>query len=204
MADLLPKAPTALQPNQSRTMIVTIDDYRNISGSQSVPSNNEHIADADDDSKFTVARAGYIKLKLHALNSILIRTPIDQHKHLNLDEIVQGISPRTYVDGSEEVYFLVKDLPWPSRLPQVFIEAYREVLQSRPFTNKCIRRPFRERPVELSGKVETLFAPTFSMIRHLLPDLDTSCNTKLNGFFAQMDQNGMSMPKPSKCTLIVI
>ena len=174
-------------------MIRTIHDHRAAAESQAMASSStDQIRDEDDDSLFTVARAGVLQLKLQALDNALTRVPMDQHKHLQLNDIVQSIRPRTYVSGSEQVYFLVKDLSWPSKIPQVFINAYEEVLDLRPFTNKYIRRP-RIGVDPLAGlPVSSRFAPTFSAIRLLLREIDASCHTKLSNFFDQAEYSGMS------------
>ena len=191
-------------------MIRTIHDYRGAEESQAGSSSStDQFKDEDDDSLFTVARAGFLQLKLQALDNALSQVPMDQHKQLRLNDIVQSIHPRTYVSGSEQVYFLVKDLSWPSKIPQLFINAYEEVLNFRPFTNKYVRRPrrglqplgaipipvyspfpptFSAIPIPVSSR----FAPTFSAIRPLLRDLDASCHTNLSNFFDQADHGGMS------------
>ncbi|KAJ4405006.1 hypothetical protein N0V91_005550 [Didymella pomorum] len=122
-------------------MIVTIDDYR---GTSIAKPGSRHLRDEeliDDGSKFTVANAGDLMLKLQALHRLLIHAPVEHHSRLPLDDILKAAPPRTYVDGSENVYFAVKGLSWPSKIPEAFIEAYRDVLQSRPFTNKYIYKP---------------------------------------------------------------
>lgn len=170
-------------------MIVTLDDYRGVADPR---SNNQQLK--DDSSKFTVASAGHLKLKLQALNSALKRTPLGQHRQLRFDDILQGASPRTYVNGSEEVYFLLKDLPWPSKIPEVFAKAYSEVVQSRPFLNTYIPRDLNKTSQgyysSASAPVSARFAPTFSRIRPLLPEIDASCNTTLSDFFEKADQKG--------------
>lgn len=181
-------------------MIVTIDDYRGVAESSAAPDRHKHTRDEDVDSQFTVPRAGIVKMKLQALNSALARTPLDQHRYLDLDATVQRISPRMYVDGSEELYFLVKGLPWPSKIPHAFLEAYREVSASRPYTNRYLPRPFRGCNPSKQATVETLFAPTFAMILPLLSGIDSLCGTNLNGFFNQASQNGTSLPQPYKRT----
>ncbi|KAF3007527.1 hypothetical protein E8E13_006147 [Curvularia kusanoi] len=164
-------------------MIVTIDDYRGNAEPEQAPS-SEQIKDEDDDSPFTVARAGLLKLRLQALNKVLARTPLAQHRDLRLEETVQSVLPRTYVSGSEEVYFIVKDLSWPSKIPEVFISAYREVCECQPFTNKYIPRNYiGADPRPFLGSPTSQFAPTFSTIRPLLRQIDASCCTKLSNFF---------------------
>jgi hypothetical protein len=173
-------------------MIRTIHDHRSAAESQAeASSSSDQIKDEDDDSLFTVARAGFLQLKLQALDNALTRVPMDQHKQLRLNDIVQSIHPRTYVSGSERLYFLVKDLSWPSKIPQVYINAYEEVLNCRPFTNKYIPRPTRG--VEPLGAmpVSLRFAPTFSAIRLLLREIDASCHTKLSNFFDEAGYSGM-------------
>lgn len=173
-------------------MIVTIDDYRGATKPEAEICNNEQIRDEDDDSPFTVARAGLLKLKLQALNSALTRTPLDQHNTLKLDDIVQGVLPRTYVSGSEQVYFLVKGLSWPSKIPDVFIKAYAEVTRSCPFKNRYLLRPLVEKGPGPLPPASFAFAPTFSVIRSLLRELDASCSTKLSKLFDRADENGMA------------
>ncbi|KAJ8116303.1 hypothetical protein OPT61_g2238 [Boeremia exigua] len=167
-------------------MIVTIDDYRGAVGSNVGPGSNELTKDEHDDCSFTVAQAGHLKLTLQALNSLLTHTPLDRHGQLQFDDVVQGAPPRTYVNGSEEVYFLVKHLPWPSKIPVVFANAYSEVAQSRPFTNRYLPRR------KYIGPVSSAFAPTFTSIRILLPEIDAKCNTSLSDFFEKADEQCQS------------
>lgn len=171
-------------------MIVTIDDYRGAAAANAGPGHNE--PPKGGDFKFTVARAGHLKFQLQALNIALTRTPFNQHSQLQFDDILQGASPRTYVNGSEEVYFLTKSLPWPSKIPEVFAEAYSQVLQLRPFTNTYIVRDFTQVTPEFFSSASARFAPIFSKIRPLLPELDMLCDTTLNTFFQKADEKGMS------------
>lgn len=169
-------------------MIVTINDYRDTAEPEAGYSKQQPPNDAD--LKFTVAGAGHLKLKLQALNNALIRTPLDQHSQLQFDDILQSDSPRTYVNGSEEVYFLLKSLLWPNKIPEIFIKAYSEVLQFRPFTNAYICRTFTEPAPGNKLSVSARSAPTFSKVRPLLPQLDVICNTKLNDFFEEANKKG--------------
>lgn len=170
-------------------MIVTLDDYRGAIDAKPV-YDEEHI---DDGSKFTVANAGVLKLKLQALHRLLTRTPLDQHSSLRFDEILKIASSRTYVDGSENVYFTVKGLSWPSKIPEAFVEAYREVLQSRPFTNRYIYKPVVAGIRHQEMAVSARSAATFSTIRPLLPELDNLCGADLANFFQRAESQGESI-----------
>ena len=167
-------------------MIVTIDNFRDTVDSNARLGNNKSLT--EDDFKFTVARAGRIKLRLQALNNALVRTPSDQHNQLELNDIVKNTSSRTYIDGSEEVYFMIKNLASPEDIPDIFVKAYSEVLQLRPFTNKYIPNPFNkfERPRTIAAR----FAPTFSDVRPILPGLDAVCDTALHEYFQKAEQKG--------------
>lgn len=167
-------------------MIVTIDDYRGAADSVATPSSNDPTE--DDDLKFTVASAGRLKLRLRALNDALTRTPPDQHLQLPFDEIVRGTSSRTYVNGSEEVYFMLKGLSWPNNISRVFIKAYCEVLRLRPFTNAYSHKPVEE--PHLYKSIAGRFAPTFSDVRPMLLSLDTICDTTLDRFFRDAEDKG--------------
>lgn len=169
-------------------MIVTIDDYRDAAGA----SSNEQPLDEDDGSKFTVAMAGQLKVKLQALNSMLARTPLDQHGVLCFDDVVRGAASRTYVNRSEDIYFMVKHLPWPSQIPKVFAGAYSEVVRTHMFTNKYVCTPSRREGHGAHEPTSTKFAPTFSSIRPLLPEVDVLCDTSLNDFFEKADAKCMS------------
>ncbi|KAJ4349049.1 hypothetical protein N0V95_004927 [Ascochyta clinopodiicola] len=170
-------------------MIVTLDDYRGAADSSTRPSDNE--PPKEDDHRFTVARAGQLKLKLQALNHALTRTPTAQHHQLKFDEIVKSTSSRTYVDGSEEVYFMAKNLSWPEDIPDVYIKAYSEVLSLRPFTNVFIRKSQRAREPRT---IAERFAPTFSDVRTMLPALDVACDTMLDAFFRDAEQKVQCFP----------
>lgn len=171
-------------------MIVTIGDYRGNAIAKPGPHDDEQLV--DDGSKFTVANAGDLKLRLQALHRLLIHTPVEHHRRLQFDDILKAASPRTYVDGSENVYFAVKSLSWPSKIPEVFIEAYREVLQSRPFTNKYIYKPIAAGSWHQEMSVSARSAATFSAIRPLLPELDSICNTELTNFYQRAEFQGES------------
>ncbi|KAF3035667.1 hypothetical protein E8E12_003646 [Didymella heteroderae] len=164
-------------------MIVTIDDYRGAADAK--PSQVEKLI--DNGSKFTVADAGDLKLKLQALHRLLECTPLDQHSRLRFDDILQAPSSRTYVDGSEHVYFTIKSLSWPSKIPEAFIEAYREVLQSRPFTNRYIYKPIVSGTWHQETSISARSAATFSAIRPLLPELDSLCDTELADYYQRAE-----------------
>lgn len=166
-------------------MIVTIDNYRGIANTSAAHSDTEQIR--DDGIIFTVVAAGELKLRLQALNNVLVRTPIDQHHLIELDDAFRSNIPRTYVNGSEEVFFKAKSLSSPSKIPEVFVRAYGDVLQRRPFINVYNCKTVKKRPAKSTS--------TFSTIRPLLPELDTICNTKLNDFFQQADSQGQPLPR---------
>ncbi|KAJ4367950.1 hypothetical protein N0V86_009791 [Didymella sp. IMI 355093] len=168
-------------------MIVTIDDYRGTVNAKAEPGHNEKLV--DDGSKFTVANAGDLKLRLQALHELLIHTPLEQHSGIRFDDTLNGISSRTYVNGSEKVYFTVKGLSWPSKIPEAFIEAYREVLQCRPHTNKYIYKTITAGSWHLEMSVSARSAATFSAIRPLLPELDSLCDTELTSFYQQAESH---------------
>lgn len=161
-------------------MIRTIDDYRN---AKPHPVSKEEASGSDKDG-FTLARAGHLKLKLQALNDVLLRTPLEQHTRLQLQDIVKHTAPLTYISDSEEVYLLVQNLSWPDLIPDIFIKAYSEALQSQHFTNVFKRKKW-ERAYP--------YTPTFSGIRPLLPQLDAVCNTTLHALFQKADERGMSV-----------
>jgi len=167
-------------------MIVTIDDYRSTALSN---TNNSNEPLKEDDCQFTVAGAGRLKLKLQALNNALTRTPLDQHLQLPFDDIVKGSSCRTYVDGSEEVYFMLKNIPGPSNIPDVFVKAYYEVLRLRPYTNAYVVKQYYE--PRAYDTVNGRFTPTFSEVRPMLLGLDTICDTTLHRFFQDAEERGM-------------
>lgn len=165
-------------------MIVTIDDYRGAAN-----TNEAGPKDEKDSFRFTVAKAGHLKMKLQALNNMLTRTPAHQHGELLYDVILQSAPPRVYVNGAEEVYFLLKHLPWPEKIPKVFVKAYREVLQSRPFTNRYYSNFLTREELKHYGP---LSAPTFSSVRQLLPEIDALCNTSLSDVFRNADDRCLS------------
>lgn len=168
-------------------MIVTIDDYR---GTKAAPHHDGKLK--DDEFKFTVANAGNLKLKLLALNNLLVQTPFGQHSGLRFDTILENACSRTYVNGSEEVYFMVKNLSWPSKIPEIFIQAYLEVLQGRPFTNKYIYKTRKWWIPDQFASVSAKSAATFSTTRSVLRDLDILCNTRLYDFFQRAESQGRS------------
>lgn len=167
-------------------MIVAIDDFRETVDPDAQLGSNKSLT--EDDVKFTVTRAGCIKLRLQALNSALVHTPSDQHNQLHFEDIAKSISSRTYIDGSEEVYFMIKNLASPEDIPDIFVKAYSEVLQLRPFMNKYIPNPLSrfERPRTIVAR----FASTFSDIRPILPGLDAICDTALHECFQKAEQRG--------------
>ncbi|KAF3046753.1 hypothetical protein E8E11_005349 [Didymella keratinophila] len=166
-------------------MIVTINDYQGTAIAKHGPRHDEELV--DDGSKFTVANAGDLKLRLQALHKLLIRTPVEHHSRLRFDGILKAASSRTYVDGSENLYFAVKSLSWPSKIPEAFTEAYREVLQSRPFTNRYIYKSVKAGSWHQELSVSARSAATFSAIRPLLSELDGLCNTELTGFYQRAE-----------------
>lgn len=166
-------------------MIVTIDDYRGAVQK----TNNSNEPPPEDDHQFTVASAGRLKLRLQALNDALTRTPPGQHLQLPFDEIINSTSSRTYVDGSEEVYFMLKNFPGPNSIAGVFIKAYGEVLRQRPYMSAYIIRQHHEPHAHKT--MSERFAPTFSDIRPMLCGLDAVCHTSLSRFFEEAEKKGM-------------
>ncbi|KAJ4992935.1 3 exoribonuclease family protein [Stagonosporopsis vannaccii] len=170
-------------------MVVTIDNYRGAAEPKAGAK------DKQDNPNFTVAMAGYLKMELQALNKMLTRTPVDQHGELLFEVILRSKPPGgTYVSGSEELYFLVKTMPWPQKIPTVFVNAYKEVLQSRPFTNKYTPKCEGRGKFKYHEPLSITFLPTFSTVRLLLPEIDALCNTSLSDIFRNADDRLRSFP----------
>lgn len=134
--------------------------------------------------RFSLADAAHLKLKLRALDHAL---STNSHDALHAHDIKQAIDAcqlapshgNVYVDGSEEMYLVVKTLSRPDLIPDVYVEAYTAALHGRTFVN--------ERRVSNFKKGVD---PTFSQIRPLLKDIDHVCDTKLEAAYKNKEDNG--------------
>ncbi|KAH6613085.1 hypothetical protein C7974DRAFT_75516 [Boeremia exigua] len=138
---------------------------------------------------YTAAEAGLLKTKLQTLNDALIRTPFDEHKLLNFDEMLEKVTLSTCVESSEELYLVTKKLLRPEEIPNVYVRAYTEILCSRHFTNVYLPRP----PIG-AKTIANRFAPTFSSINTAIPALDVICETSLDELFRNAEQNLKPFP----------
>ncbi|KAF2134870.1 hypothetical protein P153DRAFT_362593 [Dothidotthia symphoricarpi CBS 119687] len=125
---------------------------------------------------FTVADAGQLMLKLQALDETLRLTPFEDHPKLDLESI--DVASGTYVIGSEDLFQVVKGISCAGLIPDVYIEAYRTMLQRRPYLNH-----FRKSDINKG------YDPTFSEVRRILADIDALCGTELYGYIQKLDRD---------------
>lgn len=71
-------------------------------------SNESPSDDIDCKHKYTVIKAGLLKLRLRALNHALTQTPFDQHQQIPFDDIVNGILTHTHKSTNQESSFLIQ------------------------------------------------------------------------------------------------
>lgn len=149
--------------------------------SSSIPRQYHRIAREE---RFSVTEAVHLKLKLQALDNALSSTNLRDHGTVDMKRITDACQSRpfhetVYVDGSEEFYLLVKGISRPDLVPNVYIDAYKAVLQRRPHVNEY-------RVSDFTKGVD----PTFSEIRVLLGRIDDLCETDLEGAFNRLDDRG--------------
>ncbi|KAI4664100.1 uncharacterized protein J4E79_003601 [Alternaria viburni] len=140
-----------------------------------------------DTERFSLADAGHLKLKLQALDraisSIRPHSP-SEDDITNVDDACKAnpSGGSVYVAGSERFYLVVKGLTGPRATADAYAEAYKNVLQGRPYANKY----------KLSGWEGP--TPTFSEIRPLLRDIDIACETNLESAFAILEERAKPFP----------
>ncbi|KAF1937958.1 hypothetical protein EJ02DRAFT_39784 [Clathrospora elynae] len=132
---------------------------------------------------FSVADAVHVKLRLQALDKAISSLSPEDHDGSHVQQqMAKAWQPRPsheamYLDGSEEFYLLLADVAQPDLIPDVYIGAYRTVLQGQHHVN--------EHKSQCKGcRVHYL---TFSEIRCLLADIDRICDTDLDGAFSRLD-----------------
>ncbi|KAF1838430.1 hypothetical protein BDW02DRAFT_594686 [Decorospora gaudefroyi] len=152
------------------------------SRSSSIPPQYHRMADVERrEARFSVTDAVHLKLRIQALDQALSSMPPEEADEAHVETIAEACRQRpfhesVYVAGSEQFYLIVKRLSRPDLLPDVYVEAYKTVLQGRPYVNA-------HNVSDLSKGVD----PTFSEIRLLLPELDRVCETDLQGAFARRE-----------------
>jgi hypothetical protein len=127
---------------------------------------------------FTVAEAAQLKLRIQKLDDRLEPTA-------DIETLRRACEPRPfhetiYLDGSEDFYLRVKQIPRPDLIPDVYIEAYDAVLHGRFPVN-------HGRITDLSKGVD----PTFSQILPILDQIDVLCSTKLADAYRSLEAAGM-------------
>lgn len=137
-----------------------------------------------DTERFSLADAVHLKLKLQALDRAISSIRPDNHSGDDITNIDNACKTNpsggtVYVAGSERFYLVVKGLRGPRATADAYAEAYKNVLQGRPYANRY----------KLSGWVGPI--PTFSEIRPLLRDIDIACDTNLESAFAMLEERGM-------------
>jgi hypothetical protein len=146
--------------------------YRPRTGS--IPPNFRQIPAAQ---RFNVTDAAQLKLRLQALHDKL-----DPHVDASALEaacLSRPFHEQVYVDGSEELFLLVKDIARADLIPAVYMEAYTTVQHGRFPLN-------RRRVSDFKKGVD----PTFSDIRGLLPRIDALCGTRLTESFLALEDQG--------------
>ncbi|KAF1840245.1 uncharacterized protein K460DRAFT_371451 [Cucurbitaria berberidis CBS 394.84] len=138
--------------------------------------------------RFSVTDAVHLKLRLQALDNALSSPPLKPQSRGDVDKIARACEARprheaVYVDGSEEFYLLVKPISRPDLIPDVYIEAYRAVLQGRPYLNEY----------KVSDSKQGV-DPTFSKIRSWLPSIDALCETDLGASFSSLEDQVKPFP----------
>jgi hypothetical protein len=155
----------------------------------SIPRQYHRIAEAErHQERFSVTDAVQLKLRLQALDSALSRR---EGSAVDIEMTIDACQSRpfhetVYVAGSEELYLVVKGLSRADLVPEVYIDAYRAVLQGRHYVNSYKVSDFRKG-----------VDPTFSEIRPLLGAIDRGCETDLEGAFSRLETRGRSIPLPS-------
>ncbi len=134
--------------------------------------------------RFSLADAAHLKLKLRALDHALSTNSQEALHADDIKEAIDACQPATshgnvYVDGSEEIYLVVKTLSRPDLIPDVYVEAYTAALHGRIYVN--------ERRVSNFKKGVD---PTFSQIRPFLKDIDHVCDTSLEAAYKDVEDNG--------------
>jgi hypothetical protein len=146
----------------------------------------QRIADADRRLlRFSVTDAVHLKLKLQALDNAVSSIHPEKHDEADIASITNACQERpfeetVYVAGSEEFYLVVKGLPRPHIIADVYAEAYKNVLQGKPYVNNY----------NLTGSRGTCCI--FSEVRTVLGDIDRVCDTNLEGAFAKLEERGRS------------
>ncbi|KAI4705557.1 hypothetical protein J4E81_000440 [Alternaria sp. BMP 2799] len=140
-----------------------------------------------DTERFSLADAGHLKLKLQALDRAISSIRPDSPSEddiTNIDDACQTnpSGGSVYVAGSERFYLVVKGLTGPRATADAYAEAYKNVLQGRPYANKY----------KLSGWAGP--PPIFSEIRPLLRDIDIACETNLESAFAILEERAKPFP----------
>ncbi|KAH8641481.1 hypothetical protein IG631_04422 [Alternaria alternata] len=137
-------------------------------------------------SRFSVTDAVHLKLKLQALDNAVSRIRPENHDQADIATITSACQTRpfeetVYVAGSEMFYLVVKGLARPHIIADVYAEAYKHVLQGRPYVNNY----------NLSGcrGIDCVF----SDVRTVLGDIDRVCDTNLEGAFAKLEERGRSI-----------
>lgn len=163
------------------------------------PSNTHHINDPERRfSHFSVTDAVHLKLKLQALNNAVSSIHPENHNEADIASIADACQTYSfkqtglYVAGSEEFYLVVKDVPRPHIVADVYAEAYKNVLQRKPYVNNY----------SLSGSkgVDCIF----SEVRPILADIDRVCDTNLDGAFAKLEERGRSHISAHTSTLLIL
>ncbi|KAI4675361.1 uncharacterized protein J4E84_010103 [Alternaria hordeiaustralica] len=140
-----------------------------------------------DTERFSLADAGHLKLKLQALDRAISSIRPDSPSEDDITNIDDACKTNpsggsVYVAGSERFYLVVKGLTGPRATADAYAEAYKNVLQGRPYANKY----------KLSGWAGP--PPIFSEIRPLLRDIDIACETNLESAFAILEERAKPFP----------
>jgi hypothetical protein len=153
--------------------------------SSSIPRQYHRIAEAErHEERFSITDAVQLKLRIQALDHALSSTSQENGSAVDAEKFTDACQSRpfhetVYVAGSEEFYLVVKGLSRPDLIPDVYVEAYRAILQGRHYANSYKVTDFKKG-----------VDPTFSEIRAVLHDIDRVCETDLEGAFSTLETKG--------------
>lgn len=150
--------------------------------SRSIPRHYHRVAREE---RFSVTDAVHLKVKLQALDNALSSISIADQRRFDIKKVTDACQSRpfhetVYVDGSEEFHLLVKGISRPDLIPDVYLQAYKTVLEGRPYLNEYSVSDFKKG-----------VDPTFSEIRRILDKIDVLCETDLQGVFHRLERDGM-------------
>ena len=163
--------------NSCAMAIVTLADlHARDQETSSTPPQNHATPNSKQSQSRQVSTTAELRRQLQALDKVLSNIQPGHYNEADIANITEACKSyhdgRTYVNGSEELWLMLRKLWAPQCIPNVYTEAFMALLAGRYHVNN------------------DRYVDSFSTVRGYLGRLDYACETDLKGKFVRLEDQG--------------